>query len=133
MSRNPYARWAAMFCSILAVGLAVSASPAIAQTKAGELVSTFCGAGMVSACGSEPIAPTCEYEFSITKDPNSLIGITISLTKCTYHGYKTIYKDYKAGGAAGACVAYPRTPADATSRAQQGYDEEVDYGSDAEC
>lgn len=134
MTRNPYARWAAMFCSVLAAGLALSAAPALAQARAGELVSTFCGSGMVSACGTEPIAPTCEFEISITRDPSSLIGISIGITKCTYHGYKTIYKDYRAGGAAGACIAYPRTPGDATSRERQGYDEEVDYGDEnSEC
>jgi hypothetical protein len=127
MTRNSYARWAAMFCSVLVVGLALNATPAFALED-DDLVNTFCGAGMVNECGRQGINETCEWEFSISKEPGSMFGITISIRKCTFGGYMTIYKDYRRGASAGACIQYPRTPADATATGgRAGHDGEFTY------
>lgn len=123
MTRNPYARWAATFCSVLVVGLALHATPAFALDGGDDLVNTFCGSGMVNECGEKGINETCEWEFSVSKDPGSAFGISISVRKCTFGGYMKIYKDYRAGKSAGACIQYPRTPADATATGGRGGDD----------
>ncbi|MCA0377295.1 MAG: hypothetical protein LCH84_16755 [Gemmatimonadetes bacterium] len=132
MHSTPFSRLAAAVCGALAVGLALHAAPAVAQSSSQELVSTFCGSGMVNECGTEPTNKTCEFEISVTKDPASTIGISISFTKCTYHGERKVYKDYYRGGAAGACIKYPRTPADATATGGRDEDQELEY-LDGEC
>ncbi len=60
-----------------------------------EIVSTPCGAGTITPCGTEKIQK-CEWRFGISYDPFAKGGsFSIGTYECKEFGYKTLYKDKK--------------------------------------
>lgn len=58
-------------------------------------LSTTCGAGTVTLCGSQPIE-SCSWVFDISIDRNTGFHIKIGRTDCKVIGSVPIYKDLEA-------------------------------------
>ncbi|MBL0940516.1 MAG: hypothetical protein IBJ03_16595 [Gemmatimonadaceae bacterium] len=115
-------RIAAAVALVLTAAASFAVSPIGAQAAEGDIVSTACQSGTVNECGSEPTQKSCSFEFSFNKNPGSIFGFSISFSNCTYAGERKLYKDFRRGQSAGACVAHPVVPADNT-RTPDEYDE----------
>ena len=84
----------------LAVGLAtaflastmVGVATAAAEEMGGDVISTECGAGTITACGSKPYE-TCDWVFDISFDRTTGFHIKIGRTECKVTGSIPIYKD----------------------------------------
>lgn len=106
-------RLATAVALVLVSAASFAIAPVGAQAAQGDLISTACGGGFLTKCGTEPTVPTCEFSISFNKDAGSLFGISLSFSKCTYHGSRDVFKDFYRGQTAGACVVHPpRVPSD---------------------
>ena len=93
VARQPvHVRLAAGVLAIVG-GLAVVGVSTAEAAEEGPVISTTCGAGTLTECGTKAIE-TCDIEFSVTLDPTDKnFGITFKRTNCRSTGTVTLYKD----------------------------------------
>jgi hypothetical protein len=111
----------------LVAGLVLAVTDVVAQTQpttstttttststSPTLVSTQCGYGQITVCGTEVIGQQCSYVFGLTGDKNGAFGFNFGGMVCTSGGTQNRYKDFDSKTATGTCVIVRRPPADAT-------------------
>jgi hypothetical protein len=105
----------------LVAGLALAVSDVVAQTlpttttDGPTLVTTQCGYGQVTVCGTETVAQKCTYSFSVTGSKDGSFGFNFGGWVCTGGGTQNRYKDFDSKTATGTCVIVRRAPADGTA------------------
>lgn len=101
----------------LSAGLAFTAVGAQPKAPATEVVSTTCGAGTLTKCGTRAMDVTCGFSIGVTPLPGlPFPGISVSKTNCTAMGSIDVFKDNhrSAGGAPfSVCTVPPKFPTDA--------------------
>jgi hypothetical protein len=120
----------------LVAGLVLAVSDVVAQTRpttesAPTLVTTQCGYGQLSVCGTEPVALKCTYSFSLTGDKNGSFGFNFGGWVCTGGGTQNRYKDFDTRTATGTCVVVRRPAADATSTPPEDEEGWTEDGGDS--
>lgn len=100
MQRIP--RLAATVCGLLLALVAVDVSVAYAD-DGDPVISTTCGAGTVTACGTKPIV-TCDWVVDIGFGADRVFHLKLGKTNCVVTGHVPIYKDLKENSSlSGAC------------------------------
>ena len=111
----------------LVAGVVLAVSDVIAQqaptTTTSTFVTTQCGFGQVTVCGTEPVGQICTYVFGATADKDGNFGFNFGGMKCTSGGTQNRYKDFNTNTATGTCVIVRRPPADNTGTRPPGDEE----------
>lgn len=120
----------------LVAGLVLAVTDVVAQTRptteGPTLVTTQCGFGQLSVCGTETVAQKCTYTFSVTGDKSGSFGFNFGGWVCTGGGTQNRYKDFDKNTATGTCVVVRRPAADATGTIRPEDDAEwFDDGSES--
>ncbi|MES2524343.1 MAG: hypothetical protein V4617_16715 [Gemmatimonadota bacterium] len=109
----------------LVAGLAMAVSDAVGQTATvgPTLVTTTCGQGQLTVCGTEPVGQLCSYEFGFTGGKGAF-GFNFGGWECTAGGTQNRYKDFDSSKSSGVCVVirYPVPDATAVSKDDEGDD-----------
>lgn len=121
----------------LIAGLVFAVTDVIAQqqpttsTGGPALVSTACGAGQLTVCGTEPVAEHCTYVFGVNVSKvGGTFGFNFGGMQCTGGGTQNRYKDYDPNRATGTCIVTRRPPADATGT---GREEDGEWIEEESC
>ena len=121
----------------LVAGLVLAVSDVVAQTQpntdgSNTLVTTQCGFGQLTVCGTEVVAQRCTYVFGFTGDKNGAFGFNFGGIVCTGGGTQNRYKDFNTNTSTGTCVVVRRPPADASgTRPPEEDDPWIDDGAES--
>ena len=118
-------------------GLLFAVSDVVAQqqqpTSGPRLVTTQCGFGQETGCGTKNIGQQCVYVFDLQGDRSGAFGFNFGGYRCSGGTTMTVYKDFDPSRASGTCVILRYPPTDATRTGDEGDYPQLSSGEDEVC